>query len=118
MTNKQIEDIQTIIYFIPSCWKHLAISEEHKIMFLEYSEKGLHKDRVSERSADGFNALIQGKRWRGIHAHELFEPGVLDGSMPYDVILDNMPASVIRFMAKEMFKGNDSALILRYLPNN
>lgn len=42
----------------------------------------------------------------------MYEEGVLEGSMPYSVILDGMPKSVVEFMAKEMFKGRDADSIM------
>lgn len=93
--------------------KSIYISEDDEIMFLEYSEKGKHKDKISgiPYVMDGFNALIQGKRWRGIHIHEMYEKGILDGTMPYIILLENMPRSVIEFLQKEMFRGEDKDII-------
>lgn len=116
MTEKQREDLDTICYFRPNLGKDILITEQDEKDFLEYSERGLHKERITfGRVEDGLNLLIQGKRWRGIHCHELYEPGILDGSMPYSVIFENTPNSVIRFMAKEMFKGADERVILTFL---
>ncbi len=122
MTLKQQKDIETVEYFIPEVLKHIPITQQDKEMFLEYSERGLHKDKVKGsvfvKEYDGFNALIEGKRWRGIHIHELYEKGVLDGSMPYYVILggynpkeERMPRPVVDFLKKEMFQGIDANAI-------
>jgi hypothetical protein len=47
--------------------------------------------------------------------HEMYEPGVLEGTMPYYTILggDDKPAprAVVDFIKKEMFQGHDSELI-------
>lgn len=117
LTKGQRNDLESIIYFIPDCMKSILITDNDIKMFFENSERGLHKDKISNRKMDGFNALIQGKSWRGIHIHELFELGVMDGTMPYVTILgkeagdEPVPCSVMEFMAKEMFKGHDAELI-------
>lgn len=112
VTNKQKQDIETIKFFIPSWVKFDEPSDIDVNLFLELSEKGLHKGLIDCRKRDGFNALAQGKRWRGIHIHEMWEEGVFDKSMPYAVIFEDMPTSVIRFAAREMFEGIDKERIL------
>lgn len=79
---------------------------------------------------DGFNALVQGKRWRGIHMQMYEDTMVQDakdmmdargqegakymvGTMPYSTILEDVPEAVAEFMAKEMFKGADRELIMK-----
>ena len=133
-TLKQLKDFETIEYFIPEILRDIIITNKDRRMFLELSEKGLHKDllnrnirqmkwykensgRKFEELYNGFEVLVEGKRWRGIHMHEMYEQGILDGSMPYFVILGGckgeklMPRSVIDFIKKEMFKGAASDLI-------
>jgi hypothetical protein len=163
-TDKQLKDLETIEYFIPSALKHIKITDEDKKMFFENSERGLHNDIIKkikplrfyplntligirdggnwktvpysheEKSGwimeesgmtpeevisyYGFLTLVEGKRWRGIHIHELYEPGVLEGTMPYYTILggddgDIVPRSVVDFLKKEMFKGADADVIER-----
>jgi len=116
-TKKQRNDIECIKYFIPSNCKYPPITEKDEEMFLGWSERGLHKEMESEYKMDGFNALVQGKRWRGIHIHEMWEPGVLDGIISYWDLLGGydskeiMPRVVVDFMKKEMFKGKDAKVI-------
>jgi len=112
ITKKQRKDLNTIKYFIPSWVKYPKITKESELMFLEYSERGLHKNKINDRSLDGFNALIQGKRWRGIHVHEMYEDSILEGSIPYYSLIENMPIEVVEFIAKEIFQGKDKKLIL------
>jgi len=115
MTEKQLIDLETIEYFMPFCYRHLEITDKDREKFLEHSEKGLHEP--DERVIDGFNALVQGKVWRGRHMHELYEEGVLEGTMPYSTILGleegdtPVPRSVMEFMAKEIFKGQNAKQI-------
>lgn len=127
LTKKQLKDLETIKYFIPRTNSSIKITNDDIVKFFEYSEQGLHKQDVNAYKGDGFNTLIQGKRWRGIHM-QMYEDGVLDGSMPYFIILggyDNdkkwwqfwksphkpMPRAVVDFLKKEMFKGVDADLI-------
>lgn len=121
MTNKQKQDLETIVFFMPEICKSVEITDNDINMFFEYSEQGKHKDKVGTWSLGkqwqtGFNALCEGKKWRGIHIHELYEKGVLDGSMPYFVLLGGcddkaMSRSVVDFLKKEMFKGADAEVI-------
>ena len=110
------QDLETIKYFMPEFMKTIPISDEDVERFFEYSERGLHKHLLSTglgiHHQDGFNALCEGKRWRGIHM-QMYEEGVLDGSTPYNILVEGAPKSVIDFMAKEMFKGKDKELILK-----
>jgi hypothetical protein len=135
MTKKQKIDLETVKYFIPHAMKHVSITEKDIEMFFEWSEQGKHKNKVGGMpyKMDGFNALVQGKEWRGVHMG-MWEEGVLDGSVPCITLLGGyalnverkwyqfwkektyfvhnpIPISVVDFMKKEMFKGYDSKLI-------
>ena len=125
MTPKQAKDLETVRFFIPDVMKHLEISEQDISDFFEYSEQGKRADRVGLATMDGFNALCQGKRWRGIHI-EMWEQGVssswvdpktkeehFESDVPYAVLLESIPESVMEFAAKTMFKGADQDLIHR-----
>jgi hypothetical protein len=109
---KREEELETLMYFMPSSLKNIEITASDITKYFEWSEKGLHKkDKKDKLFDDGFNALVQAKRSRGIHMHELYEPGILEGSIPYRVILEDTPESVMMFMSNEMFKGMDRELI-------
>jgi hypothetical protein len=119
LTKAQLNDLETVKYFLPHDCKDVVITGEDIKMFFEHSEKGLHKDKVKlSHFSDGFSALVEGKRWRGIHIG-MYEEGVLDGSMPYFTILGKedgdtpIPRSVMEFMKKTMFQGIDAKLIDR-----
>lgn len=116
MTQRQANDIACIEYFIPNVLRHIEIHDKDKEMFLEYSERGLHKDKIVQwprTDYDGFSVLCEGKRWRGIHIR-MYEDGVMDMSMPYSEILESMPRCVVDFLKKEMFQGIDTDIIERY----
>lgn len=139
MTKKQENDIEICRYFIPDIIKHIPITKQDIQMFLEWSEQGKHKDKTGtwailpKELQNGFNALIEGKQWRGIHM-QMYEDGVLDGTMPYFTLLGGydttlkikwwqfwkpkfthvhkpIPRNVVEYMKKEMFKGHDADLI-------
>lgn len=135
LTKSQKKDLETIFYFMPKTCKGESISDEDIKQFFAYSERGIKRgDEDSIQVRDGYHALLEGKRWRGIHM-EMWENGVLDGSVPYFCLLgemhikkgwrkffswlfgkrlftmDLLPQSVVDFMAGEMFKGVDAVLI-------
>lgn len=103
---KQARDLRTIEYFIPSQLKDVEITDDDRIAFLSHSERGT----VCQKTK-GLEALQEGKRWRGIHVG-MYEEGITDGSMPYALILEDMPQDVQWYMAREMFQGDDSHIIL------
>lgn len=111
MTSKQRTDLECIKHFIPRCMKDILITEEDERDFLSYSERGMFKDRHVQFGRTGFDALCEGKRWRGIHVHEMYEQGIMDGSVPYCVLVEGLPRVVVDFLKKEMFEGNDAELI-------
>lgn len=135
MTKSQKNDLKITKYFIPKVFKNIEITNEDEKMYFEWSESGKHKDKISGMpyKINGFNALVQGKEWRGIHMG-LYEQGVLDSSVPYLVLLGGneitihrkwwqfwkekitfknkpIPREIVDFMKKEMFKGKHSEMI-------
>jgi len=82
--------------------------------YLQISERGIKEIKCS--NPKNLMRLLWGKVYRGRHT-EMYEEGILDGSMLYWVILGGYspkeipPRSVVDFMKKEMFKGIDSDLI-------
>lgn len=106
MTPKQTKDLEVTKYFIPTIMNGIEITKQDEERYLEWSERGLHKDLVDTYKMDGFNALIQGKQWRGVHM-EMWEDTVLEGIIGYRELLLDVPKSVMEFMSKEMFKGID-----------
>lgn len=111
LTKRQQDDLETIMYFAPASLNGHKITEEDIKAFFKMSEKGVHP----KEETNGFKRLMEGKRWRGIHVHEIYEPGISDGSVPYYTLLGGggrpLPAIVVEFLKKEMFKGKDRDLI-------
>ena len=105
-TTKQEADLSVVEWFIPEVLKDVIITDDDRDSFLSISERGIYPKHITQ----GLNALLEGKRWRGIHIHELYEPGILDGSVPYYMLLGKaddrpMPPNVVEFLKKETFKG-------------
>jgi hypothetical protein len=134
MTKSQENEIEVWEYFIPKNVKWLPKTDKDIKMFFEWSEQGKHKDRQMVGDLSYFEALRQGKRWAGIHVHELYEPGVLEGDTPYFTILGGYektvyrkwwqfwkpeywfehsptPRNVVNFLKGEMFRGKDKDII-------
>lgn len=118
LSTKQEAEIVVWEYFVLSQgndWGERSDEEVKK--FFEWSERGLHKSEAGRYGdMSYFQKLVWGKRWAGRHVHELYEPGVLSGAMPYCTFIDKeTPPEVVEFLKKEMFKGLDATVIDRYL---
>jgi len=133
MTAKQKKDLETVIHFMLPKHRKISISDEDIQMFFEWSDQGKHKDERYSVGG-GFNALCEGKRWRGIHV-QLYQEGALDGTMGLmelfagesktiwrdkwwkfwqpkkQRVFTPLPRSVVDFLKKEMFKGKMSEKI-------
>ena len=85
-SKKQLNDLATIVHFIPEIYKKKGllekITEEDKRAFLDISERGIYP----KEKTIGLEMLQEGKKWRGTHIG-MYEEGVLDGSVPYCVLL-------------------------------
>ena len=115
LTRAQQNELEIWEYFMPKHMGWSSETDEDIKMFFEWSERGLHKDIGSRDNLSYFEALRQGKRWAGIHM-EMYEDGVLNGTMPYYIILGGqdkeiMPRNVVDFIKKEMFRGIDREII-------
>lgn len=104
ITKKQENDLFSILYFLPQ--KKVKITKEDTRDFFNFSDRG----EMPKRETKGYEALKEGKRWRGIHMR-MYEEGIMDGSVPYSVLLEEMPQKIVSFISKEMFKGKDKKLI-------
>lgn len=134
LTKSQQNELVVWEYFMPSNIKWLPKTDKDIEMFFEWSEQGKHKDRQMVGDLSYFEALRQGKRWAGIHIHEMYEQGILEGSMPYFSILGGydktirrkwwqfwkpkikhehspIPREVVNFLKGEMFRGKDKEVI-------
>lgn len=84
--------------------------------FVNFSERGKKPDFSKVENPYRFFQLKEAKRWQGI-TMQTWEDGIIDGSMPYWVILGGydpkeiLPRDVVDFMKKEMFKGIDKEII-------
>ena len=124
-TQKRLNEKDLLLFFNQD--KSVNITDKDYEDYFSLSEKGIKPKEKTE----GFLSLENSKRWRGIHM-EMYEEGVLEGSMPYFIILGGydktikrkfwefwkprhihnpLPRRVVDFMKKEMFKGTDSEII-------
>ena len=107
LTNKQQKDLDTILYFsLERICKKEEITNKDIEDFFAFSERGIKP----EIETKGYKELNNAKGWRGVHVG-MYEEGVLDGTMPYIVILEGAPRCVVDFMKREMFKGIDAEVI-------
>ena len=112
ITPKMQKELEVIRFFIPNGYKGINHYEEGVSAEEAYFEKTINGKDVKINSHAEYNMLMEGVRWRGIHCHELYEPGILEGTVPYYVLLEGMPKSVAEYLGKEMFKGEDKDLIM------
>lgn len=111
LTKGQRRDIDLCRYFYPCDPTDEDIQE-----YLDMSEKG----KGGNRGKFSDNPLVVGKTRRGL-AMEMYEEGVLEGTMPYFTLLGGyasnknkhkpIPRFVVDFMKKEMFRGMDANII-------
>lgn len=115
LSQKKETELKVWEYFIPNNVAWEEKTDEDIVKFFEWSEQGKHKTKSPYGDFSYFEALRQGKRWAGIHIHEMWEGGVLEGSTPYFVLLGGedtpMPRHIVDFMKKEIFKGQDAKII-------
>lgn len=109
LSKSKKDELERLYFFGEIVKKQLAkVTDADLEAYFAFSERGV-KPKVE---TDGYWALNEAKRWQGIHVHELYEPGVMDCSMPYMAFIEpSMPRSVIDFLKREMFKGQDAHLI-------
>ena len=118
-SKSQKADLALAEWFIPASFRFIPITDEDRRKYLGWSERGEYKNVARSMciKSNGFSALIWGKKCQGRHIHELWEPGVLSGNVPYWVLLGGchykeiMPRNVVDLMKREMFKGVDAELI-------
>jgi hypothetical protein len=107
LSKSQERELRVWEYFIPKSLKAKR-TEDDVIKFFEWSERGKHKEDKSPY----FYALREGKRRAGLNAG-MYEDGIIDGSIPYSVVFKDkkLPREVVDYLKKEMFKGQDWAII-------
>lgn len=101
LTKAQRADLASIIYFMPP--DSAPASSADIESFFGYSDKGI----APKETTPGHQALLQGKRWRGIHM-EMWQEGIMDGSVPlYTLFVEEpQPESIVEFAKKTLFKGS------------
>jgi hypothetical protein len=108
MTRKQKLDIEIIKHFIPQVFADIEITSQDCKNFLAFSERGIKRGGEylgwgpATNFLDGYNALIQGKRWRGVHIHEMWKPDVQEGLLLIQELEEDFPDFVITFIKREL----------------
>lgn len=114
LSKKQNDELQTLLYFTPEMYKDIEVTDDDIKKYFEWSDKGMHKECVNSTALNGFNALVWGKRRRGIHI-AVYESGVLDRTTPYKCLLVNngikMPRPVVDYLKRTMFGGESGDFI-------
>lgn len=114
--NKEIKRIE---FFIPNNYKGVAVGKKPITAdeaFILKSEKGINIPLEDIENPYRYRQLLEGKRWQGIMC-QLWEQGILDGSVPYWTLLGGenpkeiLPRNIVNFIKKELFKGRDFELI-------
>lgn len=125
ITKQQAIDIELSLFFCPKEYLHNPTPEE-VVEFFDWSERGIRKTFEAKTAR---NPIILGKSRRGL-TMGLWEGGVLDGTLPYFLLLGGfennkkwwqfwksphkpLPRFVVDFMKKEMFRGIDKEVIER-----
>lgn len=119
----QIEELERLCYF--GSEKMLSkVTHKDIIDYFNWSERGIKSTDLT----DGLYALKEAKRLQGVNVHELYEPGILEGTMSFYIILggrnkfrfwwelhkkphDIVPRVVVDFLKNELFKGTESGRI-------
>lgn len=111
LTKAQQNELEVFCYFSAGGLKPSDFSEEELKEYYDWSERGIGSN------VKNTNRIGQAKRWTGV-TMGMYEQGILDGTMPYVVILGKqpyndkpVPRSVVDFMKKEMFKGANADII-------
>lgn len=126
LTEKQINEIKCLDYFkkdisLYSNQINETLNYSAKIIeskgfspeeaYFEITTKGI-KEIVTVNKSRLYQ-LLDAKKWRLRHV-SMYEQGILDGSVPYCVLLENTPKEVIDFLSVTMFKGIDKKLIIEF----
>jgi hypothetical protein len=142
LTNKQADEIECLDYFCMPI--HHYSDKSNSLNMLYKSQKGklyqITEDKdgytpehayfqisdqgvlsLATTSIPRLAQLIDAKKWR-LRMIDLYEQGVLDGSVGYSTLLDDgdkpVPKSVAVFIAKTMFKGLDKDKVIRYMESD
>lgn len=119
-TKGRLREKGTIEFFWPinSVKEPIAVFDSDWEAFFDISERGKQTKKPSQSGMieNGYDLILEGKRWRDIHMN-MWQDGVLEGTVPYFCILGGengdspIPRSVVDFMKRDMFGGIDADTI-------
>ncbi|HEC30465.1 MAG TPA: hypothetical protein ENI66_00425 [Candidatus Yonathbacteria bacterium] len=108
-------DVEIARYFasLKTNFKSINITKDDEKKFIEWSSLGKHKNDVKMSDfKDGFNVLASGKKWGTVHMR-MWENGINDVPL-FSLFGDhNFPTFIVKYAAKEMFKGKYKENILK-----
>ena len=137
LTDKQLREIECLNYFTNKNIKYQKLINEKVLNFSAKiiedingisSKKAyflITQDGVKNiivKDKENLLKLLDTKKWR-LRMIDIWEQGVLEGTTPYYTLLgfeenNKIPLSVMKFMAKTMFKGYDKEVIEDIYYNN
>jgi len=110
-----MREVKNLEFWIPK--ENIRKMKTADQAFADFSERGIKPDFENILNPYRYHELKEAKRQRGINVHELWEWGILDGSVLYWTLLGGenlkevLPRNIVNFMKKEMFRGNDAETI-------
>lgn len=124
LTKRQQDEKECLEWFGEDLLKQFPSQKGELEEYFAHSERGI-PIKGFQRGRKRFNVYSECKKWRGrfcekgANANEpaIYAEGILDGSMPYYVILGGyidekpMPRVVVDYLKKALFKGIDAELI-------
>lgn len=133
LTKNKIEDLKSIIYYIPyDITKYDKITEKDIKDFYDYDEKGLNKEKFffapsrilnDEREwtgewkgRGGFNALLKGKERRELHMR-MFEETINDIGGMIEILKSKEIDKKRNWIQRNIFKMEKYRFLYHILPN-
>ena len=126
MTKKQVGEIKCLDYFrrknIDYSKSVYNIAEIMGVNCTEDKEGLLAEEAYFEITDNGkkdvvvndkarLNELLDSQKWR-LRTMDMWEQGVLDGTIPYIELIEESNKEVVNFMASTMFQGTDKDIII------
>lgn len=122
VTTNQRKEINVLDYFskkdcdyskVPYLFDKYKILEDDngicpEVAYFKITDAG--ERNVKTNNIGRLFQLLDAQKWRLRHC-DMYEQGVLDGSVTYIVMLQGVSKEVMGFLSKTMFKGSDKKLI-------
>lgn len=97
-------------------WTEGAVEDRNGVdatqAFIERNDKGVALTGRKVKNIPALARLMAREAWCG-RMMEVYQEGILDGSMPYIIILDGMPRFAVDYLKRNIFRSADAELIER-----